>query len=713
MDSYIRKLIILLGHVFVVLIPLWFWPYTSELFEFNKLILVYAFAIVISTLWLTRMAVAGKILFKRTKIDLFILLFFVSQLISTIVSLDPYTSFYGYYSRFHGGLLSLIAYISLFYAFVSNVRPKEMMKLLNTTVYAGLITAVYAIPEHFGSSFSCYAINGSLDVSCWVQDVRTRIFGSMGQPNWLATYLLMGMFVSFGVGMQHWMQSARSVIKSKLSILSFRSTRSTLFIITNLISSGAMALAIIYTKSRSAFLGVGAGYIFMILGWLLILFTRAKSEIGSVQRLLIGFGSISIMMIILLFTAGQPLIDSVFTRLSGFIDQETEELAESTQVEEEIIYGTQLDIGGSESGEIRQVVWKGAIEVWKRYPLFGSGVETFAYAYYLDRPIEHNLLSEWDFLYNKAHNEFLNYLATSGAVGLITYLLLSGSVLVMIVRVGRKTEYGWIMAGLFGAFVGMHGSNALGFSTVAVTVSSIILMSVVSVFDREIDQKESETNSLTTRSKHHKKKLEKLKKSTSINTTQLYLVGPILVTGVFGLVWVWRYFSADLTYAQAKQLGESGDPITGISLIEKAIEIRPLEPMYYDELAYQTSIIVRSVGQEDATLAGQLATIAVQYSDRALELNANHLNLYRSRIRTMVLLSEFDEQYFDLAIETSTRAIQLAPTDPKLLFNRGLIYEQQGNLELAIQDLTQAVLLKPNYLPAKEQLARLESGYNQ
>ena len=45
----------------------------------------------------------------------------------------------------------------------------------------------------------------------------------------------------------------------------------------------------------------------------------------------------------------------------------------------------------------------------------------------------HNLTSEWDFLYNKAHNEYLNYLATTGLFGLGSYLLFIGVFLVWFV----------------------------------------------------------------------------------------------------------------------------------------------------------------------------------------------------------------------------------------------------------------------------------------
>ena len=85
----------------------------------------------------------------------------------------------------------------------------------------------------------------------------------------------------------------------------------------------------------------------------------------------------------------------------------------------------------SESIDIRKIVWKGAVNLGLQYPLFGTGVETFAYSYYFVRPVEHNLTSEWDYLYNKAHNEYLNFFATTGVAGLATYLLYIGAVIIL------------------------------------------------------------------------------------------------------------------------------------------------------------------------------------------------------------------------------------------------------------------------------------------
>jgi len=86
-----------------------------------------------------------------------------------------------------------------------------------------------------------------------------------------------------------------------------------------------------------------------------------------------------------------------------------------------------LESGGTESGTIRKIVWTGALRIWQANPknfLIGTGPETFAQAYYQYRPLEHNQTSEWELLYNKAHNEFLNYLVTTGILGLGSYIVL-------------------------------------------------------------------------------------------------------------------------------------------------------------------------------------------------------------------------------------------------------------------------------------------------
>src|SRR3989338_4924509 len=102
-----------LFYALLLLVPLVFAGNTSELFEFNKMWLTFGITTLIVALWISKMILQRRILFRRTIFDIPILIFLISQIVSTIISLDPHVSLWGYYSRWNGGLLSTIAYIIL------------------------------------------------------------------------------------------------------------------------------------------------------------------------------------------------------------------------------------------------------------------------------------------------------------------------------------------------------------------------------------------------------------------------------------------------------------------------------------------------------------------------------------------------------------------------------------------------------------------------
>src|SRR3989344_8912071 len=117
-----NKLIEYSFYALFFLIPLVFTDRTSELFEFNKMWLTFLLAIIIACCWGIKMVIKRAVVFQRTVIDVPIILFLLSQIIATIFSLDQRVSLWGYYSRFNGGLLSIITYIFLYYALVSNAN---------------------------------------------------------------------------------------------------------------------------------------------------------------------------------------------------------------------------------------------------------------------------------------------------------------------------------------------------------------------------------------------------------------------------------------------------------------------------------------------------------------------------------------------------------------------------------------------------------------
>ena len=257
-DALLKEIIYWLFTGLFCLTPLFFTWSNQELFELNKMVLIYIGAVLIVGVWVVRCLLAGHFIWKKTWLDIPVALFFLSQLVATIFSIHLPTSLWGYYTRFNGGLMSFVAYIALFYALVSNFEAKnDLKRFLKPNFYILCLVSLWAILEHFGHSFSCVLINGNFNVSCWVQDVQTRVFASFGQPNWLAVFLvswlgILSVWLWDAFHQKTWPQFFNSASWTKI-ILTF----------------GLMLilLALIFTKSRSGLLAAGGAGVILLIGW--------------------------------------------------------------------------------------------------------------------------------------------------------------------------------------------------------------------------------------------------------------------------------------------------------------------------------------------------------------------------------------------------------------------------------------------------------------
>jgi putative inorganic carbon (hco3(-)) transporter len=675
LGSFARKSIIILFHTLLFTVPLAFTWVNEELFEFPKMLLVYAFTIAIVALWLIRMIAEKRWLITKTALDIPLALFVASQVLSTVFSIHPRTSLLGYYTRFHGGLLSTISYVLLYYAFVSNVSRKQIKSFLMTLVVSSLIVSAYAIPEHFGHSPSCTLISGAFDVSCWVQDVKSRVFGTFGQPNWLAAYTI-------------------TLLPLTLILASVsKGLRKVLFATTTV----CLLLALLFTRSRSGFAGFGISTVVLMVGYSLLLFQKhgliLKKWFDGQSKTMVGL-LVSLMATVFFF--GSP-----FTKpLSGYISQ--------TDTQETLVTPTstgpavnRLEEGGTDSGEIRKIVWDGAIKIWQRYPLFGSGVETFAYSYYQDRPMAHNTVSEWDFLYNKAHNEFLNFLATTGLIGLGAYvLLLTWFSLVALRFLLKKTNTSpknetdkRIVLALLSGIAALTVSNFFGFSTVMVTVLLFLYFGIFIVIkDAPVDN--FELNRTTSAGRYF--------------ACAVVLIVAFVLFGRVNNVWV-----ADKKYTLGKSYLQAGYAIQGVQFLQEAVEIAPKEALFRDELSNTyAQLAIAYTEQKQSTQAAELTTAALTEIAQTLTLNSRHLNFHKSQVRVFITLSQLNPSFLSRAKQAIDVAVELAPTDAKLVYNQGAILLAMNQTTEAIVALEKAVAMKPNYEAARLELAKLYELHN-
>lgn len=636
--SLAHKTLIFAYFVLVFITPMLVVPYTSELFEFNKMFTVYTVTVIVLIAWLVKGISKGKIQLARSHLDIPIVLFLGALTISYFLSIDQHISLWGYYSRQHGGLLSVISFILLFYAFISNVKKEEKIKLLYLSLFSGLLVSAYGILQHFG-----------VDKHLWVQDVARRVFSSLGQPNWLAAYLDIMLFISLGLGI-----SRHS--NSKLKVIFY-----------TYILPGIFLLTVLYTKSRSGLVGfVIADFVY----WILIL---KSGGIAKFKNTIIGF---HILILAIAFVTG--LSDTPLHRftLPSIINK-----YKQSQIDETIIRHsseTVLSLGGSQSGEIRKLVWQAAISAGKDHPLFGTGVETFAWTFYKYKPVEHNLTSEWDFLYNKAHNEYLNFFATTGYIGLGAYLLFIARFILFAFRSMFKDS---LQVGLFAAWVSVLVTNFFGFSVV-----------VISIFFWLIPASFFGT---------HSGNVVHIP-GMGLWVRKVLVIAIILSGGLF-LTVLGRYWNADVLYAQGEDLINNGYSLEGRRKLAIAVKLRPSEPNYWSELAYANGLqALASYQRQESSRSAELIFEAIAFQKIARSMSPNNLNLAKDSVRLYYLLSEADPKLLSIAISQIKDAQKLAPNDPKLLYNLALLYSSdKKQSELVIPTLKKALELKSDYRDAR------------
>lgn len=648
----------------LVIIPFIWSPVFSELFQLPKMLVVYTTASLALPLLTTWHIITKQNILKWPTITTWGWWLMIT-VVTTAFSIHAYTSIHGFYSRFHGGVLSVAAYLVLLLSTAVAFQPRQLRGLLVTMLVIGFAISLYAIPEHFGGSFSCVLVEGRFSTDCWIQDVQHRIFGSFGQPNWLASFVAMLVPVAVGFGL-----TSSSKRQSRLNW-------------TRLGVSGLivlLVLTVLYTKSRSGFVGLVGGLVMVSLGWLLIKQRAVFSkQLRATTTWLLATLATILTVFVLLGTPFSPQWWSTTTQTEVAAPQQSTPTASLNP-----------DNSGTHSGKIRLIVWQGAIDIFKRYPVFGSGPATFAYSYFQHRPVAHNLVSEWDFLYNKAHSELLHIAATMGVVGVIGYLAVGVSLMFWITRSiisPKTTDTQRVLLLCVGTslLVGQLISM-VGFSTVAMTSLGAVLAGILIVLFKP-------------QSKHR-----------APEPVWWQLI-PIVSSG---LVSVWLLLSilsltrADLLYARGQSLVATDQLVAAQQALTLAHQIRPNQAEYLDELskaAVQLSLLLAALGQQES--AASQAKSALEISNQALEVNPVYASLYKSQARLLISLSQLDQLYLNLAEETLLSAYELAPTDPRISYSLGLIYQSAKLYEEAIKWLNQAIDLKPDYQPALTQRAEV------
>ena len=346
-------------YTLVLTTPLIFTSSTVEGFEFPKMIVIYIVGTTIIFLFL--MTRTKKLIKPKTTPVMFILAYMAATLTSTHI----YTSLWGYYSRFNGGLVSMLVYFGLYITALNLLNKTNFENIKKMMVITSIPVSLYGIFQHLVLS----------------KDQGTvRIFSNIGQANWLGAYLAFCILIALG-----YMFSQRNW---RLYLSAY--------------SLGFLGLWL--TFSVSSLLGLVGG---------LAVFTACnRGALVKQPRKAVAVATFSFLVVVFMPGIWQKRIEDVYKSIT---------LVQTAHAQNT----KQFNI--SDSGLIRKGMWAGSIYIItsdSKTFILGSGPETFAYVFQKHRPAFLNYTSEWEYILNKPHNYYLEIWTTTGLIGFTTYIAL-------------------------------------------------------------------------------------------------------------------------------------------------------------------------------------------------------------------------------------------------------------------------------------------------
>ena len=345
--------------VLILLTPVLFTSSTVEGFEFPKMVFIYILGSTASFLFFLG---SNKPIIKPAAIPT---VFILSYILATLLSTHMYTSLWGYYSRFNGGLVSFLIYFGLYVTTLNVLQRADLDKLKSLMILSSVPVSVYGLFQF---------------VFLTNEQETVRIFSTLGQANWLGAYLAFCALISLNYA--------------------FRKTYWKVYFSTYLLAFSCLWL----TFSVSSLLGFIAGS---------VVFAVHNHRVLAKEYKRTFFAFVISLLVII--------------SVPGIWRERLEDVTKSIALITKVYAQENRQFKISDSGLIRQGMWVGSIDIILSSPktfLFGTGPETFAYEFQKHRPPFLNYTSEWEYILNKPHNYYLEIWATCGLFAFLAYLTL-------------------------------------------------------------------------------------------------------------------------------------------------------------------------------------------------------------------------------------------------------------------------------------------------
>lgn len=641
-------------------IPLYFGLNINSL-DLQKIAFMRTLSLIIAIIWIIKIVFTRELRFIRTPLDIPILAFLVINIIATIFSVNRIISLFGFYGQFEG-LLIIINYIFLFYCLVNFINRELFIWLINVIILSGVLVAGYGIIQHYG-----------LDPVKWEMFTGGRVSSSLGNPIGFGNYIIMVLgivvvlFFSKEIMPKQKKKPLSPAKKKKKTLVTSQypqqlKTHLELPWWIYVIGISIIFFGFCFSASRAPFLGMlGAfGLIGILLGRKIIISKRKHLGIFGV----IFFGY-------LVFSNINPDL-ALISRFTSIFNPTPPK------------HTSPFEVGTFTATSVakltpRLYLWQGVLNIIRDYPILGIGLNTLGILHLRYKPVESAMAEGAYATAASAHNELLDIWVSTGTIGLIIYLWLLVTFIIICLKTywqGEGIEK-FLITGLLASLFSHFIQNQ--FSPTGVSTSYLFwtILAFGMVF-------RARSMSIT----------------LPITMKEFRWIISLATIGI--AVWLWILFVvkpciADFNYEQGTLLqAMPGYEKEAQYRFERALEFNPYEIQYHRE------VCSLYLNRAQKTMEGIWFKKTIDQAKKLLKLNPED-GVGNSILGAVYYLEGKD---LNKAAAAFKKAIEIDPYNPDPHNTIGLVYQRLGKYDEAIKEFKQALWFKPDYPMALSNLIR-------
>ena len=653
-------------YLLVFLMPLFFLPFSFEVFEFNKQYLLFFLTSLAFFAWLAKMVFNDKeIKFKRTPLDLPIIIFLLVAIVGAIFSVDKTSSLFGFYGKFSDGIIGLISLVMIYFLITNNLDsgPKSLNKK----------SKIISEGEDENQQANIPGILKTIlwSISLVILLTYLSIFGVLDNFKFLPGVMLKNTFNSVTASLEG-LAIFLAVVVVFLSGLIMTDSKSEDYklkkIVIRLLLFLSLVLLLIIDFGRA---------------WILLLITLLVFVGIALGKRMFRDDVNKLLLPILLI-----IISTVFffVNTTGL-----QPLIFKAQFPQEQVLNQKFSV---------IVAFKAATDNIKN-GLIGTGVGTFYNDFVKFKPKEFNRTALWGVRFDRPGNYLSEVFATMGFLGILSYLFLVSLFLIisyLFIQQNRDAmplTMGFL-ALLVGQFVYYQNTVLAFYFWLFMAISAVAWQKPI------------------------KEKFFSLKTFPELALI-FSVILMVLGAGILAIYFfAGRFYLADFNYQ--KGLAEAGT-----EKIEKATLLNPLQPSYrivlarryLNNLAMEIQKPTDQINQDllsfyafqaiNFTKGGQVGNV---YIKGATEIAPNNVAGWETLAMIYRQIQNLVGGASEWAIKSFEKAISLEPTNAVLRAELGKLYLASNDIDKAKAEFDKAKELKPDYVDAFVQEALIYEKQN-